>query len=436
LTAVPDDTAPHDRGPGREVGNWAGNHTYAGEIVRPGSLDELRRIVRTSPRVGFLGSRHAFNAIADSDVLIDMRALPPRVEIDVERRQVTVGGGMTYAELAPVIEAEGLALANLASLPHITVAGAVATGTHGSGVGNGGLGTAVATLEIVRADGELMRVTRGDRDFDGCVVGLGALGAVVGVTLDLEPTYRVRQWVSEDLPWSSVLEQLDDVMACAYSVSLFTRWDGTVRQAWFKERLDRDERVPPAILHLGTPAAGDLHPVPGMDPVNCTPQRGDAGPWFDRLPHFRIGFTPSNGDELQSEYLVDRAVGADAIAAVAQIGDAIRPALQISEVRTVAADGLWMSPAHGRDSLALHFTWHPAPEPVGAAVALIEAALLPLGARPHWGKVFAAEAGDIAARYPRRGDFVALADRLDPNHALGNAWLTRHVGVRRTAPGA
>lgn len=417
--------------------NWAGNHAYTGAIVRPGGLDELRRVVAASPRVGFLGSRHTFNAIADSEVLIDMRALPPRVEIDRERAQVTVGGGVTYGELAPVIEAEEFALPNLASLPHITVAGAIATGTHGSGVGNGGLATTVAGLEIVRADGELMRVTRGDPDFDGCVVGLGALGAVVGVTLDLEPTYRVRQWVSEDLPWPAVVEQLDDVLGCAYSVSLFTRWDGTVRQAWFKERLDRDGRASRAILGLGTPAVRDVHPVPGMDAVNCTPQRGDAGPWFDRLPHFRIGFTPSNGDELQSEYLVDRASAADAIAALAQIGDAIRPALQISEVRTVAADRLWMSPAYGRDSLALHFTWHPAPAPVAAAVALVEAALLPLGARPHWGKVFAAGADEIAARYPRHGDFVALADRLDPRHALGNAWLARRVfGVRRTAPAA
>jgi xylitol oxidase len=407
--------------------NWAGNHVYAGRVVRPRSVEELQHVVAASRRVGFLGSRHSFNAIADSDVLIDMRALPQVIEVDAQRRRATVSGASTYGDLAPVLEAHGLALANLASLPHITVAGAIATGTHGSGLGNGALATAVTGLEIVRGDGELVRISRDDPDFDGCVVHLGALGAVAGVTLALEPTYEVRQWVVEDLPWPSVLGELETVMRAAYSVSLFTRWDGTVAQAWFKQRGDAEGGVPPAVLALGTPAPADRHPVGDLDPVNCTPQLGRPGPWFDRLPHFRLGFTPSSGDELQSEFLVDWVRGAEAIAAVERIGDLVRPALQVSEVRAVAGDRLWMSPSYGSDALAIHFTWSPAPGPVAAALQHVERVLLPLGARPHWGKVFAADAPALAGRYPRLADFAALADRHDPEHALRNEWLERHV---------
>jgi alditol oxidase len=405
--------------------NWAGNHVYAGRLVRPGSVEELQHVVRAQRNVGFLGSRHSFNAIADADVLIDMRGLPPRMEVDAARRRVTVSGGTTYGTLAPVLEQHGLALPNLASLSHITVAGAIAIGTHGSGVRNGGLATAVAGLEIVRADGELIRVERGDAAFDGCVVSLGALGAVVSVTLELEPTYQVRQWVIEDVPWSSLLDDLHAVMACAYSVSLFTLWDGDVRQAWFKERLDTPARLP--VLRRGTPATRDVHPIPGLDAANATRQMGVAGPWFDRLPHFRIGFTPSNGNELQSEFLVDWSAATDAIGAMQRIGAQIRPLLQICEVRAVAGDTLWMSPAFERESLAIHFTWQPDAEAVESALAKVEAALLPLGARPHWGKVFLAAADDLANRYAELMRFAALRDHYDPERAFSNPWLERHV---------
>jgi xylitol oxidase len=418
--------------------NWAGNHVYAGRVVRPRSVQELQHVVAASRSVGFLGSRHAFNAIADRDLLIDMRALPPLIEVDAARRSATVSGATTYGELAPVAEAHGLALANLASLPHISVAGAIATGTHGSGLGNAALAGAVTGLQVVRGDGELVRIARTDPHFDGCVVHLGALGAVVTVTLALEPTYQVRQWVVEDVPWAALAGQLEAVMRAAYSVSLFTRWDGAVSQLWVKERLDSGRDVPPALLALGPPARVNRHPIGGLDPIHCTAQLGQPGPWFDRLPHFRLAFTPSSGDELQSEYFVGWERAAEAIAAVQRLGDAIRPALLVSEVRAVAGDRLWMSPSYGGDALAIHFTWRPAPGAVAAAVRRVEAVLLPLGARPHWGKVFGADARALDGRYPRLGQFAALADRHDPEHAFRNAWLERHVfgpapsgGVRR-----
>lgn len=402
--------------------NWAGNHAYGGRVVAPASLEALQEVVANETSVGFLGSRHSFNAIADADVLVDMRALPERIEIDAAGRRATVSGASTYGALAVELETHGLALANLASLPHISVAGAIATGTHGSGVRNGGLGTAVTALEILRGDGEVVRVTRADPDFAGGVVHLGALGPVLAVELELEPTYRVAQWVRAGIPWPAIVEDLDAVLGATYSVSLFTLWDGQVRHGWFKARVDAADRAPD-LAAWGSAETREVHPIPGLDPVHCTPQLGRPGPWFDRLPHFRIGFVPSNGDELQSEYLVDRRAAAEAVRALDAIGDEIRPVLQISEVRAVAADDLWLSPAFERDSVAFHFTWRLEPGPVAAALERIEAALLPLGARPHWGKVFSAP----PRGYPRLDDFAALARRFDPDRTFTSPWLEEFV---------
>jgi xylitol oxidase len=407
--------------------NWARNYRYKGRIARPQSVDALREVISSSQKVGFLGSRHSFNAIADSDVLVDMRSLPESIDIDVDRRIAMVSGGTTYGTLAQELDRHGMALANFASLPHITVAGAIASGTHGSGTENGGLGTSVMSLELITADAKSVYVERGHADFAGCVVGLGALGAVVRVGVNIEPAYTVRQFVMQDVPWSSVARDLRAVMSSAYSVSLFTRWDDSVSQAWVKQRVADDSVAMHPALADGRPAETDLHPVGDLDTANCTPQLGVEGPSFDRLPHFRIGFTPSSGEELQSEFLVDWSAATDAVEAMRAIGDRIRPALLISEVRAVAGDELWMSPSFGRDSLAIHFTWRPEPELVEAALTVVESVLLPLGARPHWGKVFLAESDDIRDRYPKLEEFSALAERFDPDHAFRNAWLERHV---------
>jgi xylitol oxidase len=420
------DPQAEQREPHAEL-NWSRNYRYQGRIERPESVSALRQLITGSLRVRFLGSRHSFNAIADSDVLVDMRSLPQTIEIDADRATVTVSGGTTYGALAQELDRHGMALANFASLPHITVAGAIATGTHGSGTGNGGLGTSVNSLQIITADGNSVQVKRGDPEFNGCVVGLGALGAVVGVGIEIEPAYEVRQFVVQDVPWSSLAEELRAVMSSAYSVSLFTRWDDNVTQAWVKQRVAGGSVELHPALSAGRAAERDLHPVGDLNTANCTPQLGLEGPSFDRLPHFRIGFTPSAGDELQSEFLLDWSAASDAVEAMRSIGDRIRPALLISEVRAVAADALWMSPSFGRDSLAIHFTWRPEPEFVRSALTVIESLLLPLGARPHWGKVFLAGSEQIRDTYPKLDDFSALAERFDPQHAFRNGWLERHV---------
>jgi xylitol oxidase len=337
---------------------------------------------------------------------------------------------MRYAQVAERLHADGFALANLASLPHISVAGAVATGTHGSGDGNRGLASAVAGLELVGPEGDLVRLDRyqrADTGFAGAPVHLGALGVVTAVTLDVVPGFELSQHVYTGLPLDALAEDLTAVTGAGYSVSVFTDWHAPLARIWLKRRTDAPP--PPATLLGAVPATEPLHPIPGVPATHCTAQLGVPGPWHRRLPHFRPEFTPSAGEELQSEFLLPRTAAPAAFAALRALGARIAPVLQISEIRTVAADDLWLSPAYGRDSVALHFTWFRDPAAVAPVLAAVEQALTPLGARPHWGKLFTATPGQAAAGYERAGDFRALMDRHDPEGKFRNAFLRSLYGA-------
>ncbi|MEV6592078.1 FAD-binding protein [Streptomyces acidicola] len=402
--------------------NWAGNIAYtAKELHRPHSIEEVRALVAGSRAVRVLGSGHSFNEIAEpgsEGVLLSLTALPPMVEVDTAARTVRVGGGVRYAELAAAVHGHGLALANMASLPHISVAGSVATGTHGSGNANGPLASAVREVELVTADGEVVVIGRGDARFGGAVTSLGALGVVTALTLDLEPAFEVSQHVYVDLP----LAGLDHaaVAATAYSVSLFTDWrEPRFNHVWVKRRTDE----PPVVFPWAPPATAAVHPVPGMPAGNCTQQFGVPGPWHERLPHFRAEFTPSSGAELQSEYLLPRQYALDALHALDAVREVIAPVLQTCEVRTVAADDQWLSPSFGRDTVALHFTWIDDTAAVLPVVRRVEEALDPYEPRPHWGKIFTVPSAALRERYPRLGDFRALAEELDPAGTFRNAFV-------------
>ncbi|AXT85745.1 FAD-binding protein [Aeromicrobium sp. A1-2] len=409
--------------------NWAGNLTYhATALHQPGSIEELSALVAAAPSARALGSRHSFNAIADTTgVQISVAGLPPVVEVDAAAREVTVSAGLRYGELVEELDQAGWALHNLASLPHISVAGAIATGTHGSGDRNGSLASSVAGLELVTADGTVRSVRRGDPDFDGMVVSLGLLGVVTKVTLDIIPTFQIRQDLYEGVPWESIETDLDAITGSAYSVSLFTDWGaGGAGQAWVKSRADA---APREEFFGARPAARQLHPLPGEQADVATTQLGAAGPWWDRLPHFRLGFTPSNGEELQTEYLVPREHALEAIRAVRALAPRVQPHLLISEIRTIAADALWLSPSHSVGCLAIHFTWRMHVPEVTALLPVIDAALAPCAARPHWGKVFETAPQRLLEAYPRIPDLRALADRLDPEQTFANRltshWLSR-----------
>lgn len=411
--------------------NWAGNYTYrAKSIEHPRTTQELQELVARSSRIRALGTRHSFTDLADTDgTLVSLDALDTRnshrIEIDEHQQAVTVGAGVTYAELAPELQVKGWALANLASLPHISIAGAIATGTHGSGNRNQSLAAAVTAVEIVGADGELRRIAKGGNDFDGSVVALGALGIVTRVTLAIEPTFDLRHDVYTDLPWSTVLAEFESITGSAYNVSLFTDFgDHGVSQVWLKSRDLKD----PGNLRGTNRATTTMHPLVEGDTRAVNEQMGVPGPWLDRLAHFRADFTPSSGVELQSEYLLPRSRAVEAIESLRTVAARIAPLLQISEIRTVAADSLWLSSAYAEDVVGIHFTWIRDVEAVNALLPALEEMLIPLGARPHWGKCFTATAGDLAPLYPRWNDFRSLRDRVDPDRKFDNDFLQRHLG--------
>jgi xylitol oxidase len=400
-------------------------------MYNPTSVEQLQSTVASATKVRAVGSRHSFNTIADTTgEQISLSALPRVVELDVQARTVTVDGGVKYGELATTLHENGWALSNLASLPHISVAGACATATHGSGAANGNLATAVTGLEIVAASGELVEISRDDDPqlMDALTVGLGAFGIVTRLTLAVEPTFTVRQRVYEHLPMSAALDRLDEIMADGYSVSLFTSWrDDFVEQMWRKQRVADDgnaQDVGADTERFGaTPATRDLHPIVELSAQPCTEQMGVAGPWHERLPHFRMGFTPSSGEELQSELFVAAADGPSAMRALIEMRQILAPVLMISEIRAVAADNFWLSPCYQRDCIALHFTWIQSWSDVRPVLERVESALAPYRARPHWGKLSTMTPDVIRSRVERMDAFRQLLEQWDPGRKFRNDYM-------------
>ena len=429
-SSVCDDASVDIDGRAQRRTNWAGDIEYgARQLVAPRSVDEAQSIIRAATRLRPLGSGHTFNRIADTDGdQITLADLPRRTELDRTGLTVTVDGDQRYGDLCAPLDEAGFALHNLASLAHISIAGACATGTHGSGRGNATLATAIEAAEVIGGDGELRRFARGHAELDGIATSLGAVGLMTALTLRIEPSFAVAQTVYEGLPIDRALDHLDEILDSAYSVSLFTDWDGRlIDQVWRKVRVGVDDVEPPSSLAGARPATVDHHPIRGLSPENCTPQRGVPGPWHARLPHFRLDHIPSVGVELQSEYFVARADGAAAFEALLAIRDRIRPVALVSEIRAIAADRLWLSPAFGRDSIAFHFTWRQQPDAVDVALADIERALEPFDPRPHWGKRFVMAPEQVRERYEARPRFVELARALDPDGTFRNAFLDRYV---------
>jgi xylitol oxidase len=412
--------------------NWAGNLTYhTNTLLTPTSVHETQQIVKNTPKLRALGSRHSFNAIADSTAAqISLHDLDS-MELDATAKTVTVGAGVRYGTLAPYIDKQGYALHNLASLPHITVAGAISTATHGSGVTNGNLSTAVSGLEIVTADGELIHLTRANdgAQFLAAVVNLGALGVITKVTLDVEPTYQVKQIVYENLSMSQLEHNLDAILSSGYSVSLFTDWQKhNVSEVWIKSRVDSSPAGPiPPLFYGATAAKQKLHPIVSHPAEACTEQMGIPGPWYERLPHFRMNFTPSSGAEIQSEFFVPRSRGYEAILAVESLRDKITPHLFITEIRTIAADNLLMSPAYKQDCMAIHFTWKPETPEVLAVLPLIEAKLAPFNAKPHWAKVFTMPPARIKQVYANIPKFQTLVNQFDGKGKFRNQFVQDNI---------
>jgi xylitol oxidase len=409
--------------------NWAGNLTYStNNVFYPKTVSEVQSLVKKCEHLRGLGTRHCFNSIADSKYnLISSSNLNNILSIDSVSKTVTVEAGVKYGDLSPWLDKKGFALHNLASLPHISVAGSITTATHGSGVKNGNLSTAVQALEIVTADGSVVKISRekNEENFNGAVVGLGALGIITQLTLAVEPTYTMRQQVFVKLPFSQLKDHFTEIVSAGYSVSLFTDWQSeSINEVWIKSKVDPEIKYRGIKEFYGAKAAiKDLHPIIELSAENCTPQMGRPGPWYDRLPHFKMGFTPSSGKELQSEYFIPRKHAVEAILAIQKMGKQIGPHLFITEIRTIAADQLWLSPCRNQDSLSIHFTWKQEWEEVKKLLPQIEKELAPFNPRPHWGKLFTMPAAELESRYEKLDEFKKLAAYYDPRGKFRNDFL-------------
>ena len=418
---------------GEKLTNWAGNLTYSTETLEEvNGTSQVQKRVKAIDKLKVLGTRHCFNSIADSKQrFLSLTQAKEDITLDAGANTVTVNAGIKYGQLSPYLHEQGFALANLASLPHISVAGACATATHGSGEKNGNLASAVTALELVTADGGLLTLSRaadGER-FRAAVVHLGALGVVTKITLAIQPTFLMTQHVYENLPIDQLTDHFDEIQSNGYSVSLFTNWQKPIiEEVWVKRRADDPRNQTPAAEWLGaTLATRNLHPIPELSAENCTEQMGVPGPWYERMPHFKMGFTPSSGKELQSEYFVPRRHAVEAILAISRLGSQIGPHLFTSEIRSIAADDLWLSPCYQQDSVALHFTWKQDWPAVSQLLPVIEKELAPFDAKPHWGKLFTMEPAILQKKYPRLPEFRKLALELDPKGKFRNDFLNQYI---------
>ena len=411
--------------------NWAGNLVYsAPQILEPEHIEQIQELVQRSSKLKALGTRHSFNEIADSPGdIISLRHFSKVLELDAEARTVTVEAGVRYGELCRWLDAQGFALHNLASLPHISVAGACATATHGSGDANRNLSSAVTAMEIITASGERTLLGRNDPEFEGAVVSLGALGIVTKLTLAISPTFQMQQDVYENLSLANLESHFDEIFSDGYSVSLFTDWKAaSVNHVWVKKRApDNGSMKAEPELFGAKLATRNLHPISALSAENCTAQLGSRGPWYERLPHFRLEFTPSSGEELQSEYILPRRHSLAAFRAIDGLRERVAPLLQISEIRTIAADTLWMSPCYRQDCVALHFTWKKDWDSVKQLLPMIEERLSPFEARPHWGKLFMMQPEQLKSLYEKLPQFRQVLERHDPTGKFRNSFLDRYI---------
>jgi alditol oxidase len=419
--------------PDAKLKNWAGNFEFSTDHLYPAnSVEQVRDFVKSQAKLKALGTRHCFNKIADSkDNLLSLHAMDQVVALDPQLRTVTVDGGMTYGQLCPYLHDKGFALHNLASLPHISIAGACSTATHGSGEKNGNLSTAVSALELVTANGDLVHLSRKNdgEKFLGSVVGLGALGVITKVTLDIQPTFIMRQYVYENLPLAAVKDHFDAIESSAYSVSLFTNWQNQrFSEVWIKSRTEAGQAFNATPEFFGAKlATKNLHPIAELSAENCTEQMGVPGSWYERLPHFKMGFTPSAGKELQTEYFVPRQHAVEAILAVERLRDQVSPHLMISEIRMIAADDLWTSPCYKQPCTTIHFTWQQDWPAVSKLLPIIERELSPFKARPHWGKLFSTSPAVLKSIYVKLPDFLQLCKQFDPQGKFRNDFLNTNI---------
>lgn len=409
--------------------NWAGNLTFsAREFIEVNSISKLQQVVSSSQAVKVLATGHSFNAIGDTtETLISIKNLSNGIEIDSQNAQALISAGMAYADAARYLESNGWAFSNMASLGEVTIAGAISTGTHGSGSNNGVLSTSVVGLEIVLGSGELITIDQSNsEEFAGFVVSLGALGVFTKIKMRIIPSFSVKQFVYENIGIQVVAENFDTVFNSAYSVSYFSNWaKNSTGQIWMKF-LDDSSSDNLSDNWLGAnQAKAKQHPVKINNPDPCTDQLGISGKWLYRLPHFKLDSSPASGDEVQTEYLVDRKYVNEYIQDLRAIGDEIAPRVYATEIRTIKSDELWLSGAYQRETVGFHFTWKKSDTLVDF-LPRIEEILGKHHGRPHWAKLFSVRSDELSARYPKYSDFEALLKKYDPKQKFRNKFIDQY----------
>jgi len=409
--------------------NWAGNLTFsAKEYIEIDSISKLQSIVSKASGVKVLATGHSFNDIADTNqTQISIKNLSNKIEIDSIKKVVLVPAGMQYADVCRYLETKGWALFNTASLGEITVAGAMLTGTHGSGSNNPVLSDCVEGIEMVLESGEIFNISREDSDeFFGFVISLGALGVFTKLKLKIVESFSIKQFVYENIGIQSISENFDDVFDKSYSVSYFSNWKkNSTGQIWMKFLDNNNFPQLPSVWLDGNIANANQHPVKVNDPSPCTDQMGVSGKWLYRLPHFKLDSSPASGDEVQTEYLVDRAYVSHYIDELSNIGDEIAARVYATEIRTIKADDLWLSGAHGRQTVGFHFTWKKS-DSLQTFLPKIEEILGNHNGRPHWGKLFSTPRENLIGRYPKYSNFEDLLKKYDPNKKFRNSFINRY----------
>jgi xylitol oxidase len=411
------------------VKNWAGNLTFsAKEFIEIDNISKLQQVVSNSQGVKVLATGHSFNAIGDTKyTLISLKNLSNGIEIDSQNAQALIPAGMSYADAARYLESNGWAFSNMASLGEVTIAGAISTGTHGSGSNNGVLSTSVVGLEIVLGSGELITIDESNsEEFAGFVISLGSLGVFTKIKMKIVPSFSVKQFVYENIGIQAVAENFDTVFNSAYSVSYFSNWaKNSTGQIWMKF-LDDSSSDNLSDNWLGAnQAKAKQHPVKINNPDPCTDQLGISGKWLYRLPHFKLDSSPASGDEVQTEYLVDRKYVNEYIQDLRTIGDEIAPRVYATEIRTIKSDELWLSGAYQRETVGFHFTWKKSDTLVDF-LPRIEEILGKHDGRPHWAKLFSVKSDELSARYPKYSNFEALLKKYDPKKKFRNKFIDQY----------
>jgi FAD-linked oxidoreductase len=434
--------------------NWAGNQAMAPAVVeRPASTEQVTDVVSRATaagrRVKAIGSGHSFTGIGLTDgVLLDLSRLSGVLAVDRDAHRVTVGAGTTLRRLNADLAALGLGLTNMGDVDRQTAAGAISTGTHGTGRSSGAIATQVVALELVLADGSVVTCSPSSHSglFSAARVALGALGVLTAVTLQAEPAFLLRA-VERPRPLEEVLDGFDDFVAAHDHAEFFWFPHTDVALTKANDRVDGPAAPlprPRALLEdevLGNGVFGAVCRLgaarPALVPRLNRVAARTMGERTYTAPAPDVFTSPRRVRFREMEYAVPRA---DLVPVVRELrGLPERERLRVSfpvEVRVAPADDVPLSTASGRDTayVAVHvYAGEAAPRAGGLDpwLATAERVVDAVGGRPHWGKLHSQDASTLRPRYPGFDAFLALRDRLDPAGAFSNAYLDRVLGPVR-----